>query len=803
MEANVLNGAIQTVQPAADYPEKEHNPRGCSKGAAMMNLIYGPDRLKKPMLHNGKPGEDKFREASWNEALDYTARELKRIMNTYGPESVGFFIQVAGTGYIHKGALIRLANLNGWSVQGGYDMNGDLPMHSSQTFGVQSEELESYQWVDSKYTTIWGSNIYATRTPDAPMLQLAQEKGSKVVVFDPHYSPTAAKADEWFSIKNSSDASVALGIAKVIIEENLYDADFIRNYTDLPILIRSDNKKRLLASSVEGINDIPRVPEYREVYAVYNRNVGSFFPVNPETLNGMSRNVALEGEFTVKLKNGQEIKVKPAFQLLKESIQHYTPESVERTSGMPAKDLPRIAREMTATKPMHIIYGASNYQWYHGDLKGRALSLLAALTGNIGTQGGGISTLAGQYRVRIPLASWWVPTERNNFKPPGQKSLPFQYMIHGKTDTMSCTYPEHGIKAWIMLCGNPFDQHNLSNILREQVEKGQLELVVNLDFQKTTSSRYSHVLLPGVSWYEKTELTASPLHPYLQLMQPAIEPVGECKPELWIFRELAKRLGEGQEQYFYPEYANDPDKATEEIIKIILKGGPLTEGITLEQLQKGPVKMVNNHPGGKRIPYYDQIALKRPFPPQSFPNSVADTAKFVKSGRIQFYRDEDTFIKLGEQLPTHKPPFEDTEYALDPTARTRFPFAYLTTNSIHRVHSTHSNNVVFRELQNDSAKVFMNPEDARSKGIAYGDNVEVFNDRGKVRGEAVLDAGIQQGSVLFEQGWWSRYTGGTSYNSLIYPFINPTHEVYFLTQIWSPNTNWNECVCDVKKVVKR
>ncbi|MCL1791022.1 MAG: molybdopterin-dependent oxidoreductase [Peptococcaceae bacterium] len=802
MQATVVDNTIVTLAPAADYPDPEHNPRGCSKGASMTNLIYGPDRLKGPMLRKGKPGEDKFEEATWDEALNYAARELKRIMNQYGPESVGFFIQVAGTGYVHKGALIRLANLNGWSVQGGYDMNGDLPLHAPMTFGVQSEELESYQWPDSKYIMIFGSNILSTRTPDAQFLRQAQENGAKIIVFDPNFCATAAKADEWYAIKNSTDAAVALGLVKVLLDEKTYDADFVKTYTDLPILIRKDTNKRLLARDVVGVSEPANIPDYRECYVVCDTRY-NIIPVNPESLE-LPTNLIMEGDIPIPLTNGRTVICTPAFQLLKDTVASYTPEAVEKISGMPGADLVRIARDIANTKPFHVIYGASNYQWYHGDLKGRALALLPVLTGNLGIQGGGMSTLAGQYKVRFPLAAWWVPTEEiDGFKPPGNKAYAFEYMVHGETDTMTCPRLKNGIKAWIMLCGNPFDQHNLNNKLRKQVEDGTLELVINLDFQKTTSSLYSHVLLPGVSWYEKTELTATPLHPYIQLMQRAISPVGECRPELWIFRELAKRLDPVQEKYFFP--ALDAEMAAEEAIKLILEKDPsgIVKGITLDQLRHGPVKMKNNCPGGKKIPFYDQIQLRKPFPPQSFPEAIPRTAQFLKSGRIQFYRDEDAFIKVGEQLPVHKPPFEDTEYKLNSKAKTLYPYAYLTRNSIHRIHSTHSNNPVFRELQDDRAKVWMNIEDAEAKDLKNGDTVRVFNDRGEVLGTLVVEPGLQKGTVVFEQGWWSRYTGGTSYNTLIYPHINPTHEVFFVAQMWSPNTNWNEALCDVEKAVKK
>ncbi len=747
-----------------------------------------------PLIRTGAPGSDEFKEVSWEEALDHTGSELRRIIDTYGPESVGVVVQVSGTGHVAKGAIIRLATLNHFSVIGGYEMNGDLPMSAPITFGVQSEELETYCWPDAKYILVFGSNPMATRLPDAHFLVEARENGAKVIVFDPNFTPTASKADEWYSLKPSCDAAVALGFAKVILDEKLYDEEFIKTYTDMPILIRSDNQKRLLAADVEGLSVPENMPEYREAYVAYN---GEFMTVDPEKLD-LPMDVVLEGEFSVPLKDGTSVKVRPAFDLLKEMVSEYTPEKVEEESDMPATEIERIAREIATVKPLHIMYGASNYQWYHGDLKGRALSLLCALTGNIGHVGDGLSTYAGQYRIRYHCADWWNVPELPDRKPAG---FSFAYMLNGPTETMKAPYPKHGIKAWLIYCCNPFDQHNMSNILREQVENGQLELVINLDFQKTTTSKYSHVCLPGVSWYEKTELVSSPVHPNLQIMQPAIEPVGDCKPELWIIRELAKRINPGDEKYYYGDM--DPNEAAEEVIKLTLETGGLeTKGITLDQLKKGPVKLRHINPERKRIPFYEQIHDKKPFPPESIPSKLSDTAQFVKSGRIEFYKDEDTFIKLGESLPVHKRPYEETEYVLNPEAREKYQFAYITRNAIHRVHSTHSNNQMLRELQDDRAKVFLNPDDAAEKGIRQGDLVEVYNDRGRLLAEAVLDDGLKTKVCIFEEGWWSRYTHGTSFNTLIYPFINPIHEVYFVSQMWAPNTAWNECLVDVRKAVE-
>ena len=792
-KACVYNNEIKYIIQASDYEDEEHNPRGCLKGLSYSNLIYGPHRMKGPSIRRGEPGSDDFEDVSWEEALDYTGSELRRIIDTYGPESVAVVVQVAGTGHVCKGALIRLATLNHFSVLGGYEMNGDLPMSAPITFGVQSEELDTYCWPDAKYILIFGSNPMQTRIPDAHFLNEARENGAKVVCFDPCFTATAAKSDEWYSISPSCDAAVCNGFSRVIVEEGLYDADFIRQYTDLPLLIRDDTQKRLLAKDVPGLQIPAEMPEYRECYVVYN---GAFLPVNPERLE-LPTDTQLEGAIQVTLNDGSTVTCHPTFHLLREMLSEYTPEKVQEMSDMPASEIERLAREIATVKPLHIMYGASNYQWYHGDLKGRAMALLCALTGNYGHLGDGMSTYAGQYKLKYSsTGQWWsVPDE------PDRKSAGFSfcYMLRGKTETMTCPYPEHGIKAWLIYCCNPFDQHNISNILREQVQSGQLELVVNFDFQRTTTSKWAHVNLPGVSWYEKEEMVSTPCHPYIQMMNPAIEPLYDCKHEVWIIRELAERIHPGDKaKYYYGDM--DPNQVVEEVIKLTFeKGNFELQGLTLEDLKKGPVKFKHANPGRKRIAFYEQIHDRVPFPPQSYPTPLATTAQFVKSGRMEFYKDEDMFIKLGECLPVHKPPFEETEYTLDPTTRERFKFNYVTRNSIHRVHSTHSNNQMMRELQDDSPKVYLNPDDAAEKGIAAGDMVVVYNDRGKLIAEAVLDPGIRSMMCIFEEGWWSRYTHGTSYNTLLYMWINPIHEVYFVSQMWAPNTSWNECLCDYRK----
>lgn len=791
--ARVDDGRISTLIQAADYPEEEYNPRGCLRGLSFINLIYGKDRLKYPLIRTGPRGSGQFRKASWDEALDYAAGKLKEIADKHGPEAIGVTIQVPGTGYVQKGAVVGLTKLASWTIHHGYDQNGDLPMFWPMTFGVQSEELESLEWLNSRYTMVFGSNMLQTRIPDVKQLIKSKNKG-KLVVLDPDYCITASKADEWVSLKADTDAAMALGMSKVIIDKKLYDESFLQDFSDMPILVREDTGKRLLAKDMKELSgkaNAMEIPAYRKLFVFHNGT--NFEILNPESLK--STNAKLDGEYTIELTDGSNVKVKTVFVKLKEQLKDYTLDKVAAITGAPAEQIGRIAVEAATNGPLHLVYGASNYQWYHGDLKGRAISLIGILTGNFGKSGAGLSTLAGQYRIRSDITKWWFPKEgKLNW-------VPYLHFLQGKGKTTPLgKFPESGIKAMIGGWGNPFDQHNMANILRDRATSGELEFILTMDFSMTTSAQWSDVVFPVPTWYEKEDITATILHPYLQLQQSAIKPLFESKTELWIARELAKRL-DLPDEHFYPELGEN--EAAIKATKLLLDtGGFETEGITYDMVKKGPVRLHSTAPKDRQIPFYEQIHDRVAFPPRSYPAPLKATAQFLRSGRIEMYKDEDLFIEEGEQLPVHKETYVETEYKQDPESREKYPLQFVTKNSLYRVHSTHSNNPWLNELQGDSPKVYLNAEEAKERGIEAGDTVEIYNNRGNVRGEAVIDLGSRKGSCYFYQGWWSRYLDGDSFNSLTQPWIKPLHEVYFVPGIWSPTTVWNECLVNVRKVTK-
>ncbi len=787
--ALVQDGQIRTILPAADYPYEHYNPRSCLRGLSFNTMNHGPDRLTAPLVRDDATGE--LREADWDEALDTAAQKLNAVAEKYGADSIAVIWQVQGTGHVQKGSIIRLSNMMGWSAIGCYEMNGDLPMFWPETFGCQSEELESYCWEDSRYTMVFGSNVMVTRLPDAHFLNYSREAGGKVVAFDPNYSATAEKSDEWVQLNPDTDGAFALAAAKLIIDEDLYDHDFMVNFTDQPILVNVETGKRLLASEVEGLEPFD-APDYRETYVALQRGVP--VALDPEHI-GNTPDLDLEAEAAVTLKDGTQVQARTGFSLLRDVLADYDLEQASAITGIDPNDIARIARECATIKPMHVIFGGAATQWYHGDLKGRACALLAVLTGNIGQLGGGISTYVGQYKTRFDTASWFMPQKLD------KKSAPFNYAVTGRTPTMSATFPKNGFKAFVIGWGNPFEQHNVDNWFRRAKESGEIECVVCLDFQHTATVDYSDVTLACPSWYEKTELTTTPLHPYVQIQQPAVPMPDGAREEIWICKELACRMNPDLADQWPVFDADQSEEVAQEVLSMLLEqGGPTIDHLTLEELKQGPGKLAHANPGEKRIPFWEQVHEGAPFPTISRPHPYEQTAGFVRSGRIEFYRDEDRFLELGEQLPCYKPAFEDTEYKDDPEARTKYPFAFITRNSLFRVHSTYVNNPFMLQLQDGMPKVWMNPQDAADLDLEQGDMVEVYNSRGKVTGALVFDPGMHTGQVVFDQGWWSRYTDGQSYNSLIYPWINPIHEIYYVSGVWAPNMCWNECACNVRLV---
>ncbi|HEX6130615.1 MAG TPA: molybdopterin-dependent oxidoreductase, partial [Actinomycetota bacterium] len=305
--AFVRDGRIVKIQQAADYPDPVYSPRGCMKGLSYHLQVYGPDRVMHPLIRTGERGSGEFREATWEEALDHVASELRRIGETHGYDAIHVFGQVPGSGYVHKGANYRAAAVLGMSHGTSFDYNGDLPMGMPITFGVQNAEHEAKDWANSRFLLIVGANPLETRIPDAHFLFDAAAKGARLVVVDPVFSATASKADTFVRIRAGTDAAFALGIARVIERDGLADERFLRDYTDAPLLVRADTGVRLREADI-----VPGGATDR--FAVWDEASGRVAFVGTQRL-GMPAGVraALAGTYEVGLAGGGTVEARPGW----------------------------------------------------------------------------------------------------------------------------------------------------------------------------------------------------------------------------------------------------------------------------------------------------------------------------------------------------------------------------------------------------------------------------------------------------------------------------------------------------------
>jgi len=256
-----------------------------------------------------------------------------------------------------------------------------------------------------------------------------------------------------------------------------------------------------------------------------------------------------------------------------------------------------------------------------------------------------------------------------------------------------------------------------------------------------------------------------------------------------MWREIVRRIDPAKAAEFYEL---DEEQAIEAILAAgNVPGGP-TEGITLDMLKAGPVRLPVRDPD---VPFAKQIETLAPFPPRSLPAKLEQTQAFIPTRRIEFYKEEARFLELGETVPTYTPPFDDTVH--DPA---KFPLALLTPHSKWRIHSSYANNAWLAELHGGKPEVFMAAEDAYARDIVTGDPIRVWNTRGEVVAWAHVTPSQQRGSATLYEGWWPRqFKKGKGVNELTSSAVNPIHEVHFVGNMWAPSTGWKDCRCEIEK----
>lgn len=231
VKASVVGNRVYKVDGYAENPKS----RGmlCPRGQAAPVQTYDPDRLKKPLMRveGTERGAGRYREASWEEALDYIAKKMLAMKEQYGTESMVLFGHGTGDTWF----VDFLSGIWGTPNAARPSLTmcvAPRETASQYTYGRAIGGHEPIDWPNSRYIVLIGHHIGEdTHNTQLQEFTEARKNGAKVVVVDPRFSTAAAKADRWLPIKPGTDTALLLAWIHVLIKENLYDREYVEKYT--------------------------------------------------------------------------------------------------------------------------------------------------------------------------------------------------------------------------------------------------------------------------------------------------------------------------------------------------------------------------------------------------------------------------------------------------------------------------------------------------------------------------------------------------------------------------------------------
>jgi nitrate reductase alpha subunit len=542
--------------------------------------------------------------------------------------------------------------------------------------------------------------------PDAHWLTEARLKGTKVVVIACEYSATANKGDEVIVVRPGTTPALALGLTHVLLRDRLYDEEFVRQFTDLPLLVRMDTLKLLRASELAGGPAAAALGNFTRVLAageqppppgrqteqqipaalraewgdgvVWDRRRGGPAPLTRDQV-GVHFDQAgvdpqLEGEVEIALAGGKKIRCRPAFDLVKQYVMDsFSPAAVESMTWAPRDAIERLARAVAAARGKTLFaVGMGPNQFFNNDLKDRTQFLLAALTGNIGRVGGNIGSYAGNYRIALfnglpqymnenpfdieldpakpaRVRQCWRPESAHYYNHEDHPLKVGKKMFtghgHMPTPTKSLWFANAN-----SILGNVKWHYNVVNNVLPRIE-----MVAVNEWWWSTSCEYADVVFAADSWAEmkQPDMTASVTNPFLQVFPrtplPRIfDTRGDGEIVATVAGKLADRTGDRRFRDYFKFIA---EKGADVYLQRILDASSATKGYRITDLetkakQGVPALMMtrtNPRHGG-----YEQIADSKPW--------------YTKTGRLEFYREEEEFIAGGENLPVYREPIDSTFY---------------------------------------------------------------------------------------------------------------------------------------------
>lgn len=701
LRMHVVDGEIRYVETdntGNDNYEALHQVRACLRGRSMRRRVYNPDRLKYPMKRVGKRGEGKFVRISWEEAFDTLAGEMQRIIKTYGNESI--YLNY-GTGTLGgtmtrswppgKTLIARLMNCcGGYLNHYGDYSTAQIAAGLNYTYGGWAEGNSPSDIENSQLVVLFGNNPGETRMSGGGVTYYLEQAREK------------------------SNARM------IIIDPRYTDTGAGREDEWIPIRPGTD------AALVSALAWVMITENLVDQAFLDNYCVG----YDEKTLPADAPANAHYKAYI--LGQGDDGVAK-------------TPEWASRITGIPVDRIEKLAREIAGAKPAFIAQGWGPQRHSNGELVSRAIAMLPILTGNVGINGGNSGAREGAYAMpfeRMPTLENPVQTSISMFMwtdaiERGAEMTALRDGVRGKAKL------DVPIKMIWNYAGNCLiNQHSQINRTHEILQdETKCELIVVIDNHMTSSAKYADLLLPDCTASEQMDfaLDASCGNmDYVIFADQAIKPRFECKTIYEMTREIAKRMGveqrftegrtqEGWLRHLYEQSRKAipelPDFDTFRQQGIFKKRDPDGHYVAYKAFRDNPQANPLTTPSGKIEIYSSQLA------------EIAGSWELAKEDVIH-------------PLPVYSPGFEHHD---DPL-REKYPLQLTGFHYKARAHSTYGNVDVLKAACRQ--EMWINPLDAKPRGIANGDTVRIFNDRGEVRIDVKVTPRILPGVVALGEGAW-------------------------------------------------
>ncbi len=586
-------------------------------------------------------GDDDFVRVSWDEANDYCARGLQAIAETYSgeegrarliekdgyPEEMLEFWEESGVrtmkfgsslpihGVAGKFGLFRFGNMlslldasvrgvgedeakgtRDWSE---YTWRGDQAPGFPFVHGLQTTEVDMNDMRNSRLVVMVGKNLVENKMADSHWFHETMERGGKIVSIIPEYGAPSSKSDYWIPVRAGlSDTALMLGLAKALIDSDRYDADFLKRFTDMPLLVRLDTLQRLRADEViAGYQNAldPSGPSFTlhgltaEDYAkigdrvVCDEGRGAAAPITREDvgdkMSGKGIRPALDWSGTITLADGTTVEVMTTMAMYREHLADYDLDTVCEITGSPKDLVERLIEDLATIRPVAFHVGEGVNHYFHATLHNRAIYLLAMLTGSIGVPGGSVSTWAGNYKGGVfHAAPWFGPgvggyVNEDPFNPMADPTAKYvledlRHTIHGEEMSywgfgdrpLIVDTPKEGRKVFTGKSHMPtptkviwYNNANLINQAKWHYELihnviPKIDMIVDQQIEWTGSAEFADVVLPANSWMEMqtVEMAASCSNPFLQIWKGGIEPLQRLEGR---HRDLRRRRRRAQRSH--------------------------------------------------------------------------------------------------------------------------------------------------------------------------------------------------------------------------------------------------------------